>query len=79
MISTTFDRHCFTVLGRPVDYRRLTIEERTAKRANGATEFTPWGYIGRVDGGSLELWKDNGRWREDDSAHPLDLAVVMGK
>jgi len=59
-----FDRSTTTVLGRPVDFVRLD------QPSGGFV------YCGRVDGGSLEMWTEQGRWREDASPHPLDLALV---
>lgn len=60
-----------TVMGEPVVFRRLTLGERKSNRG----EISPFSLLGRVNGGDLELWKSNGRWRENDKAHPRDLAI----
>lgn len=59
------DRCTHTVFGKPVQFCRLR-------------EPVAGGYVfaGRVQGGHLELWRDNGRWREDETGHPLDLVLV---
>lgn len=70
-----FDQRCETVHGEPVAYRRLTL----AERKSDAGEISAFALIGRVAGGDLELWKANGRWREDDRPHPRDLAITLPK
>lgn len=62
-----FDRSTTTVQGRPVDFCRLP---------EPVGEFV---YVGRIDGNSLELWTELGRWRESGAAHPYDLALVAQK
>jgi len=38
----------------------------------------PFALIGRMaDGDRLELWQENGRWRDDGAEHPLDIVSVV--
>ncbi len=73
-MAQEFDRAGGTVNGLPVEFRRLDAEERAIHGVAG-----PWAYIGFVRGEGPELWKNNGRWREDESPHPLDLAIAVQK
>lgn len=73
MNTFDFTHQAETVHGEPVCYRRLTLAERKDNRG----EVSAFALIGRVAGGDLELWKANGRWRENDSAHPRDLAISL--
>jgi hypothetical protein len=62
--SRDFDRVCETVLGRPVQYRRLPQPVGT------------FVYEGRIEDRDLELWTEMGRWREDGQPHDFDLALT---
>ena len=64
MSRIEFDRRGETVLGRPVIFCRLK------------QPVAGFIYAGRVDGGFLDMWTEDGRWREDGVAHPLDLALT---
>jgi hypothetical protein len=64
-----------TVHGEAVVYRRLSLAERKTDLG----EISNFALVGRVAGGDLELWKANGRWREDDSPHFRDLAITLPK
>ena len=78
MAFPLLDRRCGTVLGYPVEYRRLSdVERAIVGPGGGFVDLSPFVYIGRVAGRALEMWKENGRYREDDTAHPLDLALVL--
>lgn len=54
---------------------------RCGKAAHVTGRVTgPWPFalIGRtVEEGRLELWQENGRWRESGEAHPLDIVSLV--
>ena len=77
MSCSDFTDRTETVMGQPVAYRKLTLVERRITVGKQRGDVSPFALIGRVNGGSLELWKANGRWREDDQPHPLDLAISV--
>ena len=64
MSSIEFDRRGSTVMGKPVAFRRL------------GAPLGAFVYEGRVDGEGLTFWTEDGRWRADGRAHPLDLAIA---
>lgn len=70
-----FNEQGETVYGEAVVFRRLTIAERKVYVGKQGI-VSPFGLIGRVNGNDLELWKLNGRWREDEKPHPRDLAIT---
>lgn len=41
----------------------------------------PFRWLGRIDGEHVpDLWRVDGRWREDGSAHPYDIiGIVIGR
>jgi hypothetical protein len=44
----------------------------------GRSECASFPLIGkRFSGGALELWRRDGRWREDGSDHPLDVTHLV--
>jgi hypothetical protein len=67
MSGNHFDRLTETVHGARVVYARL-------KEPVG--EFV---YAGRVEGGELQLWTEDGRWRDSGEAHPFDLALTRAQ
>lgn len=71
-----FNRVCATVMGVRVEYRRLSDEEREIRIPGATVQLSEFVYIGRVSGAALEMWKENGRYREDEAAHPWDLALT---
>lgn len=77
-MCSDFNEQTETVFGEPVVFRRLTLGERRIEVGSHKGEVTPFALIGRVNGGDLELWKSNGRWRENDQPHFRDLAITAG-
>lgn len=67
MSAANFDRVTRTVLGEPVAFRRL---------AEPVGEFV---YEGRINCGPLELWSEDGRWREDAAPHTNDLLITRAR
>ncbi len=78
MSFPSLTRVCSTVLNGRVEFRRLSDVERSIFGPGGVfVDLSPFVFIGRVNGGDLEMWKENGRYREDESPHPYDLALVL--
>jgi hypothetical protein len=75
-MSADYNERGETVFGAPVVFRRLTLCERRIDAGENRGGFSSFALEGRIDGGPLELWKANGRWRENDKAHPSDLAIT---
>jgi hypothetical protein len=75
-MDSEFNQRTETVLGELVLYRQLTVDERRIKAGKRKGEVSAFSLIGRVNGGDLELWKANGRWREDEKPHARDLAIA---
>lgn len=73
-MPTRYDRVCETVDGDTVQFRRLADRERETPAG-----LIPWVYLGLVNGSGPEMWKANGRWREDETPHPFDLAIAAQK
>jgi hypothetical protein len=73
--AAEYTQRAETVHGEPVVYRRLSLAERKSDRG----EVSDFALVGRVAGGDLELWKANGRWRENDAPYFRDLAITLPK
>lgn len=43
----------------------------------GRVNVPPFALVGRQNGGQLELWQEDGEWREDGAAHPLDIVSLV--
>ncbi|HZZ20289.1 MAG TPA: hypothetical protein VFE25_13010 [Opitutaceae bacterium] len=37
----------------------------------------PFKLVGQHERGNVELWRADGRWREDGSDHPYDIVAVQ--
>ena len=61
-----------TVSGRAVQFRRMD-EPVGPFFLIGALEIAP----GHIPDLGAELWRADGRWREDGQPHELDLAVTL--
>jgi hypothetical protein len=48
-----------------------------AAHVTGRVNVAPFSLIGRQSSGQLELWKEDGEWREDGAPHPLDIVSIV--
>ncbi len=43
----------------------------------GRVDVAPFALVGRQPSGVLELWQEDGQWREDGAEHPLDIVSLV--
>jgi len=53
------------------------LRNGTAARVTGRAHVPPFTLVGRQASGVLELWREDGEWREDGAQHPLDIVSLV--
>ncbi|MBI5770801.1 MAG: hypothetical protein HZA93_23695 [Verrucomicrobia bacterium] len=48
-----------------------------AATVTGRINVAPFALLGRRNSGTLEMWQEQGEWREDGREHPLDIVSFV--